>query len=55
MILVLSFVYARDKGNIMFYFNHTVEINKVKAYVQLVLLGFDVTTFTPIAYQGHRL
>jgi hypothetical protein len=29
--------------------------NKVKAYVQLVLLGFDVTTFTPIAYQRDRL
>ena len=30
-------------------------VNKVKAYVQLVLLGFDVTTFTPVAYQRHRL
>ena len=29
--------------------------NKVKAYGQLVLLGFDVTTFTPVAYQRHRL
>jgi hypothetical protein len=28
---------------------------KVKAYEQLVLLGFDVTTFTPIAYQRSRL
>lgn len=28
---------------------------KVKAYVQLVLLGFDVTTFTPVAYQRGRL
>ncbi len=31
------------------------DLNKVKAYVQLVLLGFDVTTFTPVAYQRHRL
>ena len=29
--------------------------NKIKAYGQLVLLGFDVTTFTPVAYQRHRL
>ena len=28
---------------------------KIKAYVQLVLLGFDVTTFTPVAYQRHSL
>ncbi len=28
---------------------------KIKAYVQLVLLGFDVTTFTPIAYQRGSL
>ena len=28
---------------------------KIKAYVQLVLLGFDVTTFTPIAYQRRSL
>ena len=26
-----------------------------KAYGQLVLLGFDVTAFTPAAYQGRRL
>ena len=29
--------------------------NKIKAYGQLVLLGFDVTTFTPVAYQRHSL
>ena len=28
---------------------------KNKAYGQLVLLDFDVTTFTSIAYQRHRL
>jgi hypothetical protein len=28
---------------------------KIKAYGQLVLLGFDVTTFIPIAYQRHSL
>ena len=29
--------------------------NKIKAYGQLVLLGFVVTNFTPIAYQRHSL
>ncbi len=28
---------------------------KIKAYGQLVLLGFIVTNFTPIAYQRSRL
>ncbi len=28
---------------------------KIKAYGQLVLLGFSVATFTPIAYQRHSL
>ena len=28
---------------------------KIKAYGQLVLLGFGVTTFTPVAYQRHSL
>ena len=28
---------------------------KIKAYGQLVLLGFTVTSFTPIAYQRHSL
>ena len=31
------------------------ERKKIKAYGQLVLLGFDVTTFTPVAYQRHSL
>ena len=30
-------------------------IKKIKAYGQLVLLGFDVTTFTPVAYRRDRL
>ena len=30
-------------------------INKIKAYEQLVLLGFAITSFTPVAYQRHRL
>ena len=30
-------------------------IKKIKAYGQLVLLGFTVTSFTPIAYQRHSL
>ena len=30
-------------------------IKKIKAYEQLVLLGFAVTSFTPIAYQRSRL
>jgi hypothetical protein len=28
---------------------------KIKAYEQLVLLGFAVASFTPVAYQRHRL
>jgi hypothetical protein len=28
---------------------------KIKAYGQLVLLGFTVTSFTPVAYQRHSL
>ncbi len=28
---------------------------KNKAYGQLVLLGFDVTTFIPVAYQRYSL
>jgi hypothetical protein len=34
---------------------HSLTKNIDKAYVQLVLLGFDVTTFTPVAYQRGRL
>ena len=30
-------------------------VHENKAYGQLVLLGFDVTTFTPAAYQGRSL
>ena len=41
-------------------FNDVMQIQlqnnkKIKAYGQLVLLGFDVTTFTPVAYQRHSL
>ena len=28
---------------------------KIKAYEQLVLLGFAITSFTPVAYQRHSL
>ena len=35
-------------------FNNLCDGRK-KAYGQLVLLGFDVTAFTPAAYQGRRL
>ena len=31
------------------------EAKKIKAYGQLVLLSFSVTTFTPVAYQRHSL
>ena len=45
-----------DKARIIRLPIHLIEsINKIKAYEQLVLLGFDITVFTPIAYQGHRL
>ena len=30
-------------------------LKKIKAYGQLVLLSFSVTTFTPVAYQRHSL
>ena len=30
-------------------------LKKIKAYGQLVLLGFTVTSFRPVAYQRHRL
>jgi hypothetical protein len=30
-------------------------IKKIKAYGQLVLLGFTVTSFRPVAYQRHSL
>ena len=33
---------------------HPVQAVK-KVFGLLVLLGFDVTAFTPAAYQGHRL
>lgn len=29
--------------------------NKIKAYGQLVLLGFDITILTPVAYQRRSL
>ena len=45
MIIVSSFSPLGDGGNKI----------KNKAYGQLVLLGFDVTTFTPVAYQRHSL
>jgi hypothetical protein len=31
------------------------KLKKIKAYGQLVLLGFTVTSFTPVAYQRHSL
>ena len=34
---------------------NNIHNKKIKAYGQLVLLGFDVTTFTPVAYQRHSL
>ena len=36
----------------MLYSQHKL---KYKAYVLLVLLGFDITAFTPIAYQRRSL
>ena len=44
---------------LILYSSLSLRINKIvekyKAYVLLVLLGFDVATFTPIAYQRDRL
>ena len=43
-------------GIIMSYWEGcNTELKKIKAYGQLVLLGFTVTSFTPIAYQRHSL
>ena len=36
-------------------FRYPVDKNKIKAYGQLVLLGFAVASFTPVAYQRNRL
>ena len=33
----------------------SASLKKIKAYGQLVLLGFDVTIFTPVAYQRYSL
>ena len=44
-----------SKLGTIYYLLSTIYLKKIKAYVQLVLLGFDVTTFTPIAYQRHSL
>ena len=42
--------------NKLTYWGCQKEVNKkIKAYGLLVLLGFDVTIFTPIAYQRHSL
>jgi hypothetical protein len=44
--------------NIMTYREVVIRLNflkKIKAYGQLVLLGFTVTSFTPVAYQRHSL
>jgi hypothetical protein len=27
----------------------------IESFEQLVLLGYDITAFTPVAYQRHRL
>ena len=35
--------------------NTFVTKKKIKAYGQLVLLGFTVTSFRPVAYQRHSL
>ena len=49
--------YWKMLGSIYFLFASKgyKERKKIKAYGQLVLLGFDVTTFTPVAYQRHSL
>jgi hypothetical protein len=39
----------------MSYWEVVIKSKKIKAYGQLVLLGFTVTSFTPIAYQRHSL
>ena len=41
--------------NLPAYAKASADNKKIKAYGQLVLLGFSVTTFTPVAYQRHSL
>ncbi len=52
-----NITYWKMLGSIYFLFANKgyKERKKIKAYGQLVLLGFDVTTFTPVAYQRHSL
>jgi hypothetical protein len=40
---------------LFFYLLSKQKIKKIKAYGQLVLLGFTVTSFIPVAYQRHSL
>ncbi len=51
LLLLKSF----DYNNVHIGKLKNIVIKKIKAYGQLVLLGFDVTTFTPVAYQRHSL
>ena len=46
---------ALPLNKITYWDNRLHNHNKIKAYGQLVLLGFVVTNFTPVAYQRHRL
>ncbi len=47
-------MYTKNKHSdqLNVYKNHT---DKKKVNGQLVLLGFDISVFTPAAYQRHRL
>ena len=43
-----------EQAYILLYFN-TNKDHGLEAFGQLVLLGFDISAFTPAAYLRHRL
>ena len=56
LLSIVRKLFSRPQGSLStLYLLLSTEQKKIKAYVQLVLLGFDVTTFTPVAYQRDRL
>ena len=44
-----------EAGLVIFDFTTTDNTSTAKVFGQLVVLGFDVTVFTPAPYQRHRL
>ena len=51
----LKFNIQNNKKDILEKVVNRKNIIKIKAYEQLVLLGFAITSLTPVAYQRHSL